>query len=193
VLNNKEAQINVGDQIPVTTTFFQPGAGSGIGGAPTTTGSVQFRDTGVILNVVPRVNPGGLVFMEISQEVSSPGDVDPFSGNREIQRRTINTEIAIQSGDTIIMGGLIQEQTTVSKTGVPGLSAIPIIGNLFGSRKNEVQRNELILMLTPTVISSSEEARRVSEEYTKKFRGLKPLQVRRPQFGDTRADTPEGS
>jgi len=190
VLNNKEAQINVGDQIPVTTTFFQPGAGSGIGGAPTTTGSVQFRDTGVILNVVPRVNPGGLVFMEISQEVSQPGDVDPFSGNREIQRRTINTEIAIQSGETIIMGGLIQEQTTVARAGVPGLSAIPVIGNLFGSRKNEVQRNELVLMLTPTVIASSEEARRVSEEYTKKFRGLKPLPVRRPQFADTPPSNP---
>jgi len=184
VLNNKEAQINVGDQIPVTTTFFQPGVGSGIGGVPTTTGSVQFRDTGVILNVVPRVNPGGLVFMEISQEVSTPGDVDPFSGNREIQRRTINTEVAVQSGETIIMGGLIQEQTTVSRAGVPGLSAIPIIGNLFGSRKHEVVRNELVLMITPTVITSSEEARRVSEEYVKKFRGLKPLPVRRPQFAD---------
>lgn len=199
VLNNKQAQINVGDQIPVTTTFFQPGAGSGIGGAPTTTASVQFRDTGVILNVVPRVNPGGLVFMEISQEVSTPGDVDPFSGNREIQRRTIDTEIAIQSGETIIMGGLIQEQTTVSKSGVPGLSAIPIVGNLFGSRRNEVQRNELVLLLTPTVISSSEEARRVSEEYTKRFRGLKPLQVRRPQFAgkplpaQTPAPAEEGS
>ena len=173
VLNNREANINVGTQIPVVSTRFvnnQVG-----GGTNNTIGSVQFRDTGVTLNVVPRVNPGGMVFMEITQEVSSPtGASDPF-GNVSVNRRQIDTEIAVQSGETVLLGGLIQEQIDDTRRGVPVLKDIPLIGGLFGSKGLSDQRTELLVLIQPTVLDSPEKAREVTAEYQRKFEGVRPF------------------
>src|SRR5690606_35376216 len=134
---------NIGDQIPVVSTYLS-GIGSGIGGigggSPYNTASVQFRDTGVILSVTPRVNPGGLVYLELNQEVSKPGERDPTSGNVAINKRTVETQVAVQSGETVLLGGFISEDNTNQETGVPGISKIPVLGKLFGKTTRRTDR-----------------------------------------------------
>ena len=181
VLNNKEARINVGDQIPVVQTFYNPGFNTGSSGSSYNSGSVQFRDTGVQLTVTPRVNPGGLVYMEIGQEVSKPGTQDA-TGNYTVSKREIETEIAVQSGQTVLLGGLIGENESRAKDGIPGLSRIPLLGRLFGTTKRDNDRTELIILITPRVVSNSNEARDITEEYQKRFKSLAPL---RGAGGDT--------
>lgn len=182
VLNNQEASINIGDQIPVIQNFINPGTIGGTGSG-FTTGSVQFRDTGIILSVVPRVNPGGLVFMELSQEVSKPGPESAAgaSGNVPISKRTIDTQIAVQSGETVLLGGLISEDNTSSRQGVPGISSIPIIGHLFGRTSRSTSRTELIVLITPRVIQNVVDARELTREYQDNFRELRPLDLRTGQ------------
>ena len=159
VLNNTEASINVGTQIPVVSSYFnpitQPGGGSTVGQS-----QVQFRDTGIILNVKPRVNPGGLVFMEIKAEQSAPGTpsaATAASGNLPVDKKTIETEVAVQSGDTVLLGGLIQQNDTNSQSGFPGLMKIPLLGRLFGNTKRDNSRKELLVLITPTVIRGGAE------------------------------------
>jgi general secretion pathway protein D len=187
VLNNKDASINVGKQIPVVSAVLNSPYGSAVGGGTDGTGTgtgvggynpssyVQFRDTGIKLNVTPRVNPGGLVYMEISQEESTPGETQDATGNVPVDRRSIETEIAVQSGETVLLGGLIKETRLDGKKGVPGLSKIPLIGRLFGSTDTGTTRQELLVLITPTVIDSAESAAELTEDYRSRFKGLKPL------------------
>ena len=180
VLNNQEANINIGQQIPIVTTYFNP-INTGSTGSFNTS-SVQFRDTGIILTVTPRVNPGGLVYMELSQEVSTPGaETVGTSGNVPINKRTIETQIAVQGGDTVLLGGLISEDNTDTRSGVPGLSKIPILGRLFGSTIRRNSRRELIVLITPRVIEGSVDARALTDEYQENFRNLRPLDIKTGQ------------
>lgn len=171
VRNNSSATINVGSQVPVQSTSFITGSNTG-----STIGNVSFISTGVTLDVTPRVNPGGLVYLDIRQEVSSPGD--PGVGNNpSINTRTLQTEIAVQSGQTIMMGGLIQDDEADSIAGVPGLQRIPGLGALFRSTNTRATRSETLVLITPTVIESTERLREVSDQITKEFRGLRPLRM----------------
>ena len=167
VLNNKEASINVGTRIPIQNNALN-------NGGLNTFSSIRYLQTGTKLTVTPRINPGGLVYIEVSQEVSLPTAPDA-SGNRDINNRELTTEIAVQSGDTIVMGGLIKEDRARAKNGVPKLNRIPLLGGLFGSRNRTNERTELILLLTPTVIENPEQAKQLTKEYTNQFKGLKPL------------------
>jgi general secretion pathway protein D len=189
VLNNKSANINVGRQIPVVSTFIDPIGG--IGGTPGTgfqRGLVQFRDTGVILNVTPRVNPGGLVFMEIKQEDSTPEESVDATGNVPVSRRSIETEVAVQSGQTVLLGGLIKQTEGQARAGAPGLSRIPVLGGLFGRQNRTADRQELLVMITPTVIGSVEDAENLTEEYRRRFVGLEPLRPLRRAESDASID-----
>lgn len=173
VLNNKQASINIGRQIPVNSQFFN----SNIGGTGTQT-YVQFRDTGITLDVTPRVNPGGLVFMEIDQQDSTPAPADEaIGGNVPVDQSKIKTEVAVQSGQTILLGGLIKQTESNSSSGFPGLHRIPVIGALFGGKSRSSDRQELLVMLTPVVIRNSDDARRLTEDYGRQFRALEPLRV----------------
>lgn len=192
VLNNKDASINVGKQIPVVSAVFNPygiNTGTGTGNDGNTGGGVvgnynqsyvQFRDTGIKLDVTPRVNPGGLVYLEISQEESTPETQADATGNVAVNQRTIETEIAVQSGQTVLLGGLIRETAGDSDAGVPGLSRIPLIGKLFGSSNKEYLRQELLVLITPTVIDSAEAAQSLTDDYRERFKGLKPLLKKNP-------------
>lgn len=176
VLNNKQASINVGTQIPVNSSFIN----TGLGNTQSQT-YVQFRDTGITLSVTPRVNPGGLVFMEIDQQDSTPGAADDaVNGNVPVDQRKIKTEIAVQSGQTVLLGGLIKQTDSKASSGIPGLHRIPIIGGLFGGKSQQSQRQELLVMLTPVVIRNSDDARRLTDEYSSQFRALEPLRARAP-------------
>ena len=182
VLNNQEAQINVGTQIPIVQTYYNgltttnsTGTGSTLG----TTGSVQYLNTGVILDVKPRVNPGGLVYMDVQQEVSNPpaGYSSSSGTNPSIDQRTISSSIAVQSGETVMLGGLIRDLVNDNKTDVPLLGKIPVLKNLFGNTDNSRTRTELIVLLTPRVINNADEARQMTIEYSKQFESLAPLHM----------------
>lgn len=177
VLNNKQANINVGQQIPIEVG----GIGSIGGNINPGSGLInqqftQYRDTGVTLSVTPRVNVGGLVYMEIEQEQSTPGNTPAGGGNPPINRKLISTEVAIQSGQTVMLGGLIQQVEDNSNAGVPGLKNIPVLGRLFGSSGKRTDRTETIVLITPTVIEGgSTEAVGLTEEYKRRLYGLEPL------------------
>lgn len=187
VNNNQEASLQVGDQIPVVQTYYnglgtygnvnnnngtQNMYGSGM------TGSVQYLSTGVTLSVLPRVNPGGLVYLDIDQQVSTPGAATNSSGNPPIAQRQFQTSVAVQSGQTLLLGGLIKEVRQDSDSSVPGISKVPILRRLFGSTNKSTNRTELIVLITPRVINNSDEARQVTEDYIKQFESLKPLRPR---------------
>jgi general secretion pathway protein D len=175
VRNNAEASLDVGTKIPVNSTSFNPiDGGAGQDGTYT---QVQYLDTGVILKVKPRISRDGTVFMEIDQEVSSPGARDPRTGNAEVDSRSLQTEAAIKSGDTVMLAGLIIDKVTEGSSGVPGLSRIPFIGALFGQKTDDSQRSEVIILVTPTVIRDPNEARRMTDEYGERFRALDPLRA----------------
>ena len=93
-----------------------------------------------------------------------------------VDKKTIETEVAVQSGDTVLLGGLIQQNDSNSQSGFPGLMKIPVIGRLFGSSSRDNSRKELLVLITPTVIrGGGESARELTEEYKKRFQGLSPL------------------
>jgi general secretion pathway protein D len=184
VLNNQVAHIQVGDQLPINETSIVPG----LGGTTTTStaSSVSYQPTGVILDVQPRVNPGGLVYLNVQQQVSNPTGAANAQGNFTIQQRAVGTQVAVQSGQTVLLGGLIQQNETTTDTGIPGLNRIPLLGRLFGTTDHTRNRTELIVLITPRVITSSEEAKQVTDEYQRKFESLAPLRA-----APTAATTPK--
>src|SRR5581483_8592251 len=171
VLNNHETQIKVGDKIPVVQTYITPGLGNV---TDYNTASVQYIDTGVLLDVTPRVNPGGLVYLNIQQVVSSPTNQDK-NGNYTIANRSLSTQVAVQDGQTVLLGGLIQQNDVNTDNGVPFLSRIPVLGHLFGTTSRTHDRKELIVLITPRVIGNAEKARAITDEYQTKFESLRPI------------------
>jgi general secretion pathway protein D len=179
VRNNAEARLDVGTKIPVNSTSFNPISGENPGTGNGTFTQVQYLDTGVILTVTPRISRDGTVFMEIEQEVSSPGPPranDP-TGNVPINKRSLITEAAIKSGETVMLAGLITEGTTRGSSGVPGLSRLPIVGGLFGTKSTTSDRSEVIILVTPRVIRDPAEARKLTDEYGERFRALDPIRA----------------
>uniref|UniRef100_A0A0S6Z009 General secretion pathway protein D n=1 Tax=Mizugakiibacter sediminis TaxID=1475481 RepID=A0A0S6Z009_9GAMM len=186
VLNNQEATIQVGDRIPITQTFITSTTVGTTNASGTTTvpaqGEVQYLDTGVILDVIPRVNPGGLVYLDIQQQVSTPGTPN-VQGNPPISQRAISTQVAVQSGETVLLGGLIQQNEGVNDSGLPWVSRVPVVGRLFGTTDRTRNRTELLVLITPRVITNSAEARQVTDEYQRKFESLAPLRVEMERIG----------
>ncbi|HQZ31686.1 MAG TPA: type II secretion system secretin GspD [Arenimonas sp.] len=179
VRNNAEAKLDVGTKIPVNSTSFNPITGENPGTGNGTYTQVQYLDTGVILTVTPRISRDGTVFMEIEQEVSSPGPPranDP-TGNVPINKRSLITEAAIKSGETVMLAGLITEGNTVGSSGVPGLSRLPVVGGLFGTKSRTSDRSEVIILVTPRVIRDPAEARKLTDEYGERFRALDPIRA----------------
>jgi general secretion pathway protein D len=173
VLNSQVAHIQVGDQVPINQTSIV----TGLNTTGSTASSVSYLPTGVILDVQPRVNPGGLVYLNVQQQVSNTTGAANSQGNFTIQQRAVGTQIAVQSGQTVLLGGLIQQNENSTDTGVPGLNRVPILGRLFGTTNHSRNRTELIVLITPRVITSSEEAKQVTDEYQRKFESLAPLRA----------------
>jgi general secretion pathway protein D len=171
VRNNAEATLNVGSRIPISSVTVDPGTGTG----GVTYSQVQYLDTGIILKVRPRITRDGMVFLDIVQEVSSPGTAADRNGNVRIDTRKVKTETAVQSGDTVMLAGLISDGVTKGSSGFPGLSRIPVVGGLFGRQTSRTDRNEVIVLLTPTVVRNPQEVRNLTDEYTQRFRAMEPL------------------
>jgi general secretion pathway protein D len=171
VQDNHSATIKVGDEVPIRTSESSSLATSGI--SPVIASEIEYRETGVMLEVTPRVNAGGLVTLEITQEVNgvnetTTSDID----SPTIFQRSINTQVALASGETLYLGGLINEAKTVSATGIPGLRNIPWLGALFGSKSDKTARTELLVTITATAIADKDAARSVTEEMRRKMPGI---------------------
>ncbi len=177
VLDNQTAYINVGDEIPVPARQST----SNINPDSPTVNEIQFRQTGISLSVTPRVNSSGLVTMEIDQEVSNA--VSTTSSNIDaptIQQRQLQSTVAVHSGETLVLGGLIQETTSNAESGVPLLRRIPLFGKLFGETREEQRRTELLVLITPRVVGEPGEAREITEEFRRKLRGVETAVLPEP-------------
>ncbi|MEM6832146.1 MAG: type II secretion system secretin GspD [Pseudomonadota bacterium] len=172
VLNNQTALIQVGDQVPIVT---QQSQGTVTGDAPLIN-TVELRDTGVILEVTPRINDSGVVIIDVSQEVSDVAQtITSGIDSPTIQQRLLETTVAVSDGNTIALGGLIRESQTVGNSGVPILKDIPLLGNLFRTNNRTAIRTELMVLLTPYVMRNSTETRGIMQDFIEQFEILSPL------------------
>jgi len=179
VLDNQKAQIKVGDRISVQTQS-QTGANSTTG----TVNSFSYLETGILLAVTPRINSGGLVTLEVNQEVSVPGDTPPASTgnpNPPVNSRSAQTTVVVASGETVVLGGLIREDNGRTTAGLPLLSKIPILGAMFGTQSYRRNRTELVLVITPKIINDTTQAREVTQELRRKLPSLEPFLPKVPK------------
>lgn len=173
VLNNQTARLQAGDQVPIVTQV----SSSTFTADPRIVNAVEYRDTGVTLDVTPRVNASGLVTLEITQEVSDVTATTTSTINSPtIQQRKILSTVAVRSGASVALGGLIRETVTNSKQGLPGFSDLPVIGTLFGSSSNDSRRTELLVLITPTVLRNDQDAKVATDTLRARYRRLLALQ-----------------
>ena len=171
VLNNEEATIKVGDSVPIRTSESTNTSGGGVN--PIQTSNIEMLDTGVILKVKPRVNASGQVVMEIEQSVDNAVDTTTsFIDSPTILKRQIETTVAVLDGESVVLGGLIDEQHGFVNSGIPLLKDIPYLGWLFGTQKKTVTKNELIVVITPRVVENKFDARKVTDEFKRKLTGI---------------------
>lgn len=169
VLNNESATLQVGDEVPVPTTSSQSTSDSN---APIVN-SIQYRNTGIILTVTPRINDSGLVMLDIEQEMSDV--VETASSGIDaptIQQRKISSSIAVQNGSTIALGGLIRNSASKVRSGIPLLKDLPLLGNVFRSNDLVERRTEFVVLLTPRIIRNVGETRAVMDRLRTEFEAL---------------------
>ncbi len=164
VLDNETATIRVGDQQPISTTVVTEGG--------VVSSSVQFKDTGISLEVSPRVNDGGLVTLDVSQELTDTGAIDDATGQRAFLERRVKSRVAINSGESVVLGGLIRENNTRSNSGVPFLHDVPFLGFFFGQKVNTVERTELLVVLNATVVRNAKDLRELAKEFRRRMTGI---------------------
>lgn len=167
VLDNHTASIAVGNQTPI-----QSGTTVTTGGNVTT--SIQYKDTGVSLSVTPSVNAGNMVTMLLNQMVTDVGPVDTEgnTGQRSFLQRQITSKVAVRAGETLVLGGLIRDNSSTGNAGVPGLKDVPVFGHLFGSTTNSGSRTELLVVITPQVVRTTDDVREVSADLRDRMRNL---------------------
>jgi len=183
-LDNQKATIKAGDKIPLCQqTFVGTGVGTGVNGAVSTTS--QYIDTGVLLQVTPHINAGGLVTLDVQVEVSIPGTLpkDCTEIAPTINTRSLQSILNVQSGQTMVMGGLITENKANTSAGLPLLSRIPIIGGLFGQQKLTNNRTELVMFITPRVVETETDLKSVVEDLRRRMENIDDAfdVFRRPQ------------
>ncbi|TMB41188.1 MAG: type II secretion system protein GspD [Deltaproteobacteria bacterium] len=170
--DNREAHILVGDSIPILTST----AASTVTTQFSTVNAIQYRDTGKILTILPQVNSKGLVNMQIRQEVSAVGATAFGNTNSpSFSTREAETTVVVQDGEGVVIGGIIDDQITHERRGVPFMMDIPFLGVAFRSDSDMTKRTELILLITPYVIRNRDEARNVTEDFSSRIEGFKRL------------------
>jgi len=175
-LNNQKAVLQIGDQVPIVSRQSQSVNDSN---APVVN-SIEMKDTGVILSVVPRINTSGKIMLDIQQEVSdvvkttSSGIDSPT-----IQQRKISTRVVVNDNESLALGGLIQQRNSLTRSQVPILGDIPIIGNAFKNKTDQIKKTELIVFIKPRIVRDVNEARSVTEEFRRQLDFSSDIKKRR--------------
>ena len=166
VLDNHNATIQVGTQQPVYSGQTTIVNGTGY------TDGYSYKDTGVMLSVTPSVNSGGLITLAIQQNVTDVGEQDAVTKQRAFMTRQIQSKVAVRSGETVVLGGMIRENDANSRGGMPLLSDIPLLGALFSTTNNAKTRTELMVLLTPRALENDDQVRAASVEMRQRIRSL---------------------
>jgi general secretion pathway protein D len=184
--NNKEAKMQVGKAQPVLTSTYAYGStttsGTIVGSTTTPStglieGTIEYKDIGIILTVTPRISDGGLISLELQIEKSDVNtDALPLGNLQNVPvftKKTAKTILSVLESQTIVIGGLIEDTKDVKKSGIPLLSKIPILGGLFGAQEYTFSKTELVLLMTPHIITDHIQSKSVTEEFKEKVEGLK--------------------
>jgi general secretion pathway protein D len=173
VADNTEAKIDIGEEVPIVTSEYTP---TSLEAGESFSRSIEYRDTGILLTVTPRINDKGLVTMEVNQEVSNVSE-QRIEGidSPIILKRQAETSLVVQDGRTIVIGGLISESIDTTHEGIPFISKIPYLGALFGFQRDVTRKTELLFLITPHVVQTLEEAELVTQEFKEKVKGLQEL------------------
>jgi general secretion pathway protein D len=175
VIDNQVATLQVGDEIPIQT-----GSATVLTGSNTIANTTDYRSTGIILRVVPRINANGNVRLDVEQEISNPVSNSSSSSSSTstnsltptVSTRKVRSSVAVASGQTVLLAGLISDTQTKSRAGIPVLDQIPGLGEtVFGQTDKQVKRTELIIFIRPQIIRDGADAHFVAEELRTKLRG----------------------
>ncbi len=169
------ASITVGDSVPtLTSQAVNPGVTTG--GNSLFTNTISNTSTGIGLSIVARVNPSGVVTMVINQDVTAPVPTTTSGiDSPSFSQRNVSTQITVEDGDTVAIGGIILESTTETSAGIPYLHRIPYLGALFGAKTSTTSRTELIIFLTPRVIYDTTQMADATQELKDKVRNLRKM------------------
>jgi len=173
--DNKEAEIDISTEIPVASSEYQYTSGT----EPMIQTNIQYRDTGLILTVTPHINERRLVTMDIKQEVSDQSH-DVSVGGKDYPsffKRSVNTTLTVKHGQTIVIGGLMKHSKSDGESGVPWLVKIPVLGFLFGKKTASFSKSELIILITPHVITTLDDVDEVTDEFKTKVRNVTNLML----------------
>jgi general secretion pathway protein D len=174
VRDHQTAGLQVGAQVPIVIQSAQSVVSPG---APIVN-SIEYRNTGVILEVTPQINPDGVITLEIDQEVSDVATTTTSTiDSPTINDRHLISSVIVKDGETIALAGLIREESDDTKNGIPVLSQIPVIGPLFRNTSRSAGRTELMVLLTPKVVRNSKDAHTMTEDLRNRIQGLPPLNV----------------
>ena len=165
VMENETATIKVGDQVPIQTQTETTQGGQ-------TVNSYEYRDTGVVLKVRPRVNASGVVMIDLGQELSAVQDTTGINGQPQFSQRTINSKVSVNDQQTVLLGGLINGTEDRSRMTVPGADKVPLLGRLIGTTGGVATRTEMIVFITPTIIHNGDDASRQSQNLRDTMKSL---------------------
>jgi cell division septation protein DedD len=171
--DNRPARIQVGSEEPIPTGTINAAVGAV---TPSSSTTIQYRNTGRILTIIPQVNSKGLVNLQIKAEVSARGDDVPFGSGEtfpSFNTQDAETTAVVHDGETLVIGGLIGERKSKTRSGIPYLMDIPVVGRFFGTTSDETRRTELIMLITPHVIRNLNESRYVTEEFKAKVNSVR--------------------
>ncbi len=169
--DNREAHILIGEEVPILTSTQQSTLATA-----NIVSSIQYRDTGTILTILPQVNSAGLVNMEIRQEVSNVG-VTSFgdTNSPSFTSRETETTVVVRNRESVLIGGIIDERVERSRSGIPFLMDVPVLGRLFRVEQDKRERTELVILITPYVIRDRNEAQAVTQEFTRRVNRLRNM------------------
>jgi general secretion pathway protein D len=166
VINNQVATLQVGDSVPVST-----GSATVLTTSNTVVNTIDYRNTGIILRVSPRISVNGNVRLDIEQEISNVSAATAASLTPTVSERKVKSSISVATGQTVLLAGLISEQQNGTRSGIPLLDQIPGIGDAFGNQDKSTARTELIIFIRPQIIRDGSDAHIVAEELRSKLRG----------------------
>jgi len=193
---NKKAVINVSDSVPIITSQQVPIAGVTTTPGTTTptavgTQTVEYKDAGVILTVTPRIGEKGTVALDVKQEVNQVGAPEPPTGSPRFTKREAETSVVLTNNQTLALGGLIQNRRTLTRSGIPILNRIPILGLLFGSTQEKIEKTELLILITPRVLGTALDAAKLTEQMKRITPGMQDAVKQTPRWPSPPPRPPE--